>query len=305
MDKKDTLLIDFAITFKCNYRCPYCDQGIDKTDYQSADNEVCDSIIDFVKKYDKTIILQLVGGEPTIHPRFIDIVTTIAKSGNYFQTCTNFSKPIEYWEKLVEILQDKLCRLQVSYHPTQIKDKQEFIQKLLRFNEIKHKDTQFILASVLTETNYNDILDLQEKLKNSDIKLELQHERDTKGNFLEYNDKLKNLLQKSFHIEGMDKIQNNSSYGIECSAGKNFITIGPDGNIGRCYQAPNSYYCLGNITTKFKLYKHNIPCMCEKCYCNLPFTHGCLNFKNKNILFANLLNIMDKTKINNKIKELL
>lgn len=281
MKIKDAMLIDFAITGKCNYKCPYCDQGPFKQNNKSADDEICDKLIDFIINYPKTVILQLVGGEPTIHPRFMDIAKKTAESGNYLQTCTNFSNPVEFWEELVSILKDKLCRLQVSFHPTQIKNKDEFIDKIIKFEKIKHPNTEFIVSCVLTEDNYSDIIQLREALKDTKISFELQHERDPYGNYTKYNEKLKKLLEESPHVKGLDAISNKSSYGIKCSAGANFITISPQGEIRRCYGEANCLYHMGNIKSKFFIYKRSIPCMCKHCTCNLPFTHGCLNFNKK------------------------
>lgn len=305
MVKDKLLLIDFCITLKCNYRCPYCDQGINKTDYPSASEDVAKSMISFLKNLDRTAILQLVGGEPTIHPYFLELAKTVVDNNHYFQTCTNFSKPLAYWENLVNLLGDKFYRVQVSYHPSQIKDKSEFIDKLLQFNKIKNDNTKLILASVLTEENFEDIKYITSKLENSGIVLEIQLKRDIQGNYIEYSPELKEFLTKCKIQKGQADIKAKSSFGIECSAGKDFITISPYGDIGRCYSNVNKLYSLGNICTKYRLYKNSIPCMDSHCVCPLPIQHGCLNFKNKNVVLANILHTSSKMHLDNIVKRFL
>ena len=223
-----------------------------------------------------------------MHRRFLELVKVAVDNGHYIQTCTNFSKPLDFWDKFVSMAKDRLCKLQISYHPTQIKDKDEFISKIKNITKALSKNTEFILSAVLSDENYDDIIRLQKELKGTAIELELQHLRELDGSYVKYSPKLQNLLESCAKVEGLDKVSNNKSFGILCSTGKNFFTIGITGDIGRCYRM-NDLYHLGNITEKLYLYKTKLPCIAKQCNCTLPYTHGCLDFSHKMPLFAKFL----------------
>lgn len=298
--------IDFVITLKCNYRCPYCDQGTNKDNYISASDEVVDAFIDYLKTTPKKYRIHIVGGEPTIHPRFMDVIEGIIKYGHTFEIGSNFSLPLKFWKKVVDSAGENLTIVQVSYHPTQIKDKKAFCDKVIEFSKMKNPKTRFFISAVLNEENYDEIVHFQQLTEGHNIELELQHERDLKGNFVQYNDKLSKFLENNTHIDGMDLLKENNLYGTICTTGINFFSIGPDGNIIRCYGDQSRLTSLGNIKDFCGEYKFPMPCFSEKCTCTLPYQYGCIHTEKKNMPLANVLKFASKhRKLSNLLKKIM
>jgi hypothetical protein len=76
-----------------------------------------DEYIFYVKSLypNKYIQLELIGGEPTLHPDLVDFCEKISHIPNIFTTIyTNFSKPAEYYLKLLNI--DNRLSLILSWH---------------------------------------------------------------------------------------------------------------------------------------------------------------------------------------------
>lgn len=307
-NKKIINTIDFAITMKCNYKCPYCDQGADKKKYEAASDEVVDAFIRLLRteQFKNWGIIQLVGGEPTIHKRFWDLVNVIVETGNKFQICTNFSQNSEFYEKLIKLSGDKFHRMQISFHPSQIRDIDEFITKIFKFNKNKHKDTIFIISSVLTEENFEQIKYLKSKLDEKKLKIELQHQRTTEQKFVQYPQELDSFIKRESNVDFLDFSKEINPFGLKCHTGINFFTLCTDGSANRCYGNSGFLTSLGNIKNgTFSTYKHVMPCLSEQCTCTLPAQCGMIDFENKNIIFSKFLRKIKSKKVKKIIRYLI
>ncbi len=301
-------LIDFLITAKCNYHCEYCDQGTDKRKYPQASDAVIDSFISLLKTsfFKNWGIVQLVGGEPTIHPRFIEVVQSIVETENKFQICTNFSKSTEFFLDLIKMAGENFYRMQISFHPSQIKDIDEFIDKSITFYKAKNNDTKFIISSVLTEQDFEKIKYLDKKLSDNGLILDLQHERTEDGFFIKYSEELDDYISNHKKVDCANFSEKINPYGIECFTGINFFAIDALGNCKRCYGDNNYLSRLGNITDgTFNPYNMPIPCLSQKCTCTLPAQCGMINFKKKDVNLADSLKNITNQKDQGEVRKYL
>jgi len=300
--------IDFLITLKCNYSCPYCDQGSNKEKYISDSDETVDSFISLIskKEFKNWGVVQLVGGEPTIHNRFFDLAENIVRTGNKLQICTNFSKNMDFWRKLIKLAQNNLHRLQISFHPSQINDIDEFIKKIIEFNKLKNTNTIFIVSACLTEETFSDIKYLKKELMVHNIEVQLQHQRTTSQEYIKYPDELDKYIQNNETIGYIDFSRKMKSFGLKCHSGINFFVIEPDGEAHRCHTYNGIIHSMGNIKDNtFSTYNNVMPCLADKCTCTLAAQCGMIKFNEKNTLLAKIYSISNTKKINVYIKKLL
>ena len=70
---------EWHITDICNYNCPYCNQNHNK---KHCSGQIIDKVIDFLPKLEGEWLIKLIGGEPSMHPRFFEICKRIVSSGH-------------------------------------------------------------------------------------------------------------------------------------------------------------------------------------------------------------------------------
>lgn len=86
-DKKIPIIGTLEITYGCNFRCVHC-----YADNKHSDECLSyDEIVDLVDQMTEagTFFLTLSGGDPLVHPRFIDIYRYIKNKGMFVEVFTN------------------------------------------------------------------------------------------------------------------------------------------------------------------------------------------------------------------------
>lgn len=94
------------ITNACNLQCPTCFASSEGHDFLSS-NEVNFMLDKFIEQEGHPEVIQFSGGEPTIHPKILDIIS-LAKSKNFKYVMLNtngirISKEIDFVEKLSQL----------------------------------------------------------------------------------------------------------------------------------------------------------------------------------------------------------
>ena len=161
--------IGFNITRACNYSCSYCVQ--DQQDFQVSHLplEFITRVIDICASHGKVTALNFSGGEPTVHPRFYDILSYARASGEWNLQCTtNGSGGKEYFKKARSI--DNRLRHGVSihfdhYHTSNIK---EIIEELALFAD---RQTLLILFMPGKIEEVNNIIEFAKSSKNIDVNI--------------------------------------------------------------------------------------------------------------------------------------
>ncbi len=92
--------IVWDLTYKCNLKCVYC--GAEKCEKSAIDfNTDWEKIVnDFVEN--KVNYVELLGGEPLLHPHFFDICWLLKNNGIDFSVITNAQFPVTYADSLIE-----------------------------------------------------------------------------------------------------------------------------------------------------------------------------------------------------------
>lgn len=99
----------------CNYSCDFCSgPRVRKLTRRGRTNEDIKKVIDFFNGTDKTWLLGMSGGEPTIHPFFGDLVNGL-KEKHYFFFFTNLTFDVEKFVNLLPA--DRVQYMKTSLHP--------------------------------------------------------------------------------------------------------------------------------------------------------------------------------------------
>ena len=114
----------YEITTNCNYYCDYCDIA-NKEEYSSINT--VNNVIKFLTYIynnmsdNDTMRIQIMGGEPTVHPHFEYFVNEIYKLKNIkLIIITNFSADVELYDRLCNNNTLKDLTWYLSYHENHI-----------------------------------------------------------------------------------------------------------------------------------------------------------------------------------------
>ncbi len=141
--KNPEFQVNWIITRKCNYDCNYC-TVVDNKNGFFVDKESLVTAIDKLQKIQKEKFhFVLSGGEPTIHPNYIDLLLEVFskfKDRARVTTITNLSKPMSFYSKLIDSIGEykNQIRFITSYH-FDFARKENFIEriKFLHSNQVK------------------------------------------------------------------------------------------------------------------------------------------------------------------------
>ncbi len=306
--------IHFDITEFCNYHCEYCYQGIAKIHKHISEN-VYNNFFDFLSNLKDQFTVHLIGGEPFLYPNFFNMVERIVSMGHKISCTTNFSHSKNILEKFVSIAKGNISFIEISIHLTQIKNLDEFIDKLLWFKSISYlKFEDFQLNSIMLEDNFLQIKQLREKIESIGFKLNIQRVFDNNG-YCTYSEEIEKWLEINncidiplYMVIGKDFA---NVCGVACRTGNKFFKILIDGKVTRCFNDQEyGYNLLGNMneSSKVKILQDYCPCLSvnNKCRCYAGFIKlGQIDIQNKNIYkykkikyFSNLNKKLLKTKMN-------
>jgi len=276
MSAKDKF-IHFTTTWICNFRCEYCSVGHNdpkklarKIPYYHAPDEVVNGVIAQMQTGEYSEIL-LSGGEPTIHPRILDIAEAAGKAGMIVQITTNFSQSNDLFRKI-----ENLCELNlgVSLHLSQI-DIEAYIKKMVDFHKGKQKRTKFYSTVVITNHEFDTCVKIKERLSKHGITLHLRAMMEGGKIYGKYHQRILDYAKKN-HINlnpsGMFAMP---TMGKRCTAGKNSIKITNAGDVYRCVCRSMPGGKLGSLKS-FKKNDEPEPCTVSTCNCSIYNMRGAI-----------------------------
>ena len=123
----DIVLINWSMTTVCNYKCSYCPSTLHDGLYKFPNNT--QDILDFLteiqnKNKEKKIYLAILGGEPTLWPKFNEFLQAV-DDNVYIEIMSNGSRPLKWWKNNIDNL-DRLYQVVLTYH-SEYADKDKFI----------------------------------------------------------------------------------------------------------------------------------------------------------------------------------
>lgn len=96
----DCAIVTLFMHNVCNYNCSYCSDYHRDGSYRWRDDWTPYlKFLSEVEKRNKYVYVEVLGGEPTLWPKFNEFVDTISKPTTFVEFSTNASRTIRYWEQ--------------------------------------------------------------------------------------------------------------------------------------------------------------------------------------------------------------
>lgn len=159
----DTVMITWSMTTLCNYRCSYCPSNLHDGAYKfpTDTHDILDFLTDVQNKNkEKKIYLAILGGEPTLWPKFNEFLQSI-DDDVYIEIMSNGSQPLQWWK---DINLDRIYLLALTYH-SEFANKDKFVE-LCEFLAKNIKN--FLHISIMVPPDDTECIRLYNILKNID-----------------------------------------------------------------------------------------------------------------------------------------
>ena len=287
----DTYYIMAYIIDVCNLSCSYCYNAKNRT-YSKLDlHYLYQYVLNIKSLTKKNIVLQIIGGESTLHPDLYDFCKKMNEIKDIeIVIYSNGSQTIEYYSNLLNI---NCVNVDFSYHSINNLINKSFIIKIAKLNSYEKFKDRFTVT-IMAEQNLNLKLVLnlcqQLKIEKSKIDISLIY---INGKQLKYSDDMlqfifKNKIVydeieiidkygKSMTIDPsfIDKYRFSDFIGWKCNAGKTTNYIHVNGNIYNCQaEYVENKHHKSNIysikSTNLISNKMTI-CTCKYCMCDQSY----------------------------------
>jgi len=152
-------ILEWECVLECNYKCAYCTNGhngvLPTPIRYEKDKQKVFAFIEMLKQKYPDDELFLFGGEPFVHPFIDEIIGRLNKVGMKFIIQTNGSIP----SKILDVAQQHQFQIQISVHPSEIKDKNRYIEGIAAIQHLARRvDVMYIGKPSLNY--YKEVLDV-------------------------------------------------------------------------------------------------------------------------------------------------
>lgn len=262
-------VVSWNINTACNYRCSYCTQRFLESRAQWADD-----VPRFVAAFAKLPgdwEIKISGGEPFVHPRFLELAAGLVRAGRRVAVVTNLSARWELIEGYLEATAARPGVFSASMHLEYV-EPEAFMDKLAAVAAI-HRGPVAATA-VATRASLPRLPSLVARFAERGLTLRVQPEKQDRD-VIEYTpDERAQLLALGGH-NGTGEVEP-SFLGRMCWAGARYLIVDHRGEAWRCYPA-RRYRTerLGNLLDgSFRLRMSPEPCRYDYCNCTVPQQRG-------------------------------
>lgn len=284
-ENHDCCIVTLFIHNVCNYSCSYCSDYHRDGSHRWPDKwEPYINLITELKKRNKYLYIEVLGGEPTVWPKFQDFVDTISDPNVFVEYSTNASRTLRYWEQF----RTQRAFVFLSWH-FEFADDDHFF----KVAEIMQHKASVSIPLMITPDNFERAKVLYERLKVLDVECTPKFTRTSINGhtYFDYTDEQREWIQKNgfykmkpfgidwkfpqnLHFNGekvkfmtvLDKNMHRFK-GFTCTAGIKRFLVDPNGDIKRCTK--NVGGVIGNIFEEYTLPEDPIVCNYEACPCKL------------------------------------
>lgn len=177
-----SIMIDWYIGKKCNFSCSYCADFIHDNYSAHVPFSKMKIFVDkIVERYGSQIHWSLTGGEPTLNPEFLDLLSYLQDKKYHISVCTNGSRNLNYLLTMFEHIDN----LTFSLHFEHISNRlDEYLEKIIElenwrntWNKNKNRGWNLnqlppkqMIVRLMVLPGYNkEIEELTEKFKSAGI----------------------------------------------------------------------------------------------------------------------------------------
>lgn len=285
---QDSIKIEWNLGKRCNYDCSYCPSSIHDSTSPHTDIKILKATVDKLMKLGKPIRLSFTGGEPTVHPKFKELIQYCKHVGiRWISVTTNGTLPYEFYASL------DIDQLVFSIH-LEYDWKRVFntVESIVNLTKIK------VIAQIMAHHNYMPaVLQLRAKCLLAEIPSTVRRIRWTEGdhdlfddlryhpddlNWIKEQDatvpgncviSINNQDEQIMHANDIIKLHLNKFKDWTCNAGLESLMINWDGGVHRATCRVGG--SLGNIHGEtFNVSSEPVICTRDWCTCaaDIPLT---------------------------------
>jgi MoaA/NifB/PqqE/SkfB family radical SAM enzyme len=280
----NTIKIEWNLGKRCNFDCSYCPSSIHDNSSPHTDIEILKTTVDKLVALNKPIRLSFTGGEPTVHPKFEELINYCKNQGvSWISVTTNGTLPFEFYSK--QRVDQYVFSVHMEYDVRRVLDtivntKELFPGKIL-VHVMAHQDhmkrTRYI-AGALSASNIphavrrvrwtqgdHDLFD-DMRYNAEDLEWVKEYEATVEANCVIDDD-------KKMHANDIIKLHFNKYKDWSCNAGIESLMINWDGEVHRATCRVGG--SLGNIYQGTLVVPDN-PVICDRNFCtcaaDIPLT---------------------------------
>lgn len=273
----------WTCTTTCTYKCSYCTPEHHDGKFRWIDDY--SSIIEFTNNFRKgfPLVFDIMGGEPTLWPdlnSFCNDLVNYTDEVTAITFTTNGNRTLNYWKKFTAPIDE----LGFSFHP-EFSNEDHFLEI---FSEL-HTRYRVLCYILMRPQDFEKSKNFFQKLNGSNLEINvvvklISDWHNGTGIIPGYTDEMIEFSLKSISktkikskkdfmltVNGQEQdvrllinSKQNNYLGWECYAGRDYLTIGPDGIVSGSTCGLNSNY--GNIYDGTVVVPTN-PIICTKNYC--------------------------------------
>jgi MoaA/NifB/PqqE/SkfB family radical SAM enzyme len=283
-----SIKIEWNLGKRCNYDCSYCPSSIHDNTSPHTDIEILKSTVDKLMTLGKPIRLSFTGGEPTVHPKFRELLMYCKHVGiSWISVTTNGTLPTEFYSSL------PIDQLVVSIH-----FEYDWMRVVKTTMKVRAMSNISVIGQIMAHHNYmKEVVQVQAMLLQDgtpstvrrirwtegdhdlfddmryhpdDLKLVKRLESTVKANTVIINN---DKTEKLYHANDIIKLHLNKFKGWSCNAGIESLMINWDGDVHRATCRVGG--SIGNIYQgTFEVPKEPVICTRDNCTCaaDIPLT---------------------------------
>lgn len=269
--------LEWELTTRCNYDCSYCTQRqYAALSWGDCRDDVVDAVLRLLRSRRGSWLVKLSGGEPFLHPRFLEIAGAIAAMGHRVSTTTNFSVPQRVLQRFLDVAGGQLEYLTASVHLEQVRDLPGFVEKARWFQKAKPASARFVVTTVGVESALEPLRSLAGTFDAAAIPFEVAPLKDGTS-FVTYRDPAFVRFMESRPLGRVEEIRGSRLVGTLCHTGSQFVRITLDGDALRCYNL-QPRFALGNVLEGVRWLDGPKPCLARECTCVVPANRHMIEF---------------------------
>lgn len=167
-------VIEWSLHNVCNYDCSYCGEENKIGDLRWKPISTYKLYIDkLIRASGSNVWFLITGGEPTLYPNFIELITYLKSKGAYIGLISNGSRTLRWWEECKQA--NAIDSLYISCHTEKIKDYEHIASVLNIFHDSTTKTNCFIISTPETIGQVVDSVNFLEENTASKIEVKFMN----------------------------------------------------------------------------------------------------------------------------------
>lgn len=272
-------VVSWNMNTTCNYRCSYCTQRFldDRGRWARDVPRFIEAFLGLPGQWE----VKLSGGEPFVHPGFLEVVAALAARGFRVGVVTNFSADEATLAAFLDAAGAQLSMLSASLHleyvafdPKASRSLADFIQRARFVKARLPAGASLCVTCVATRDNLPRMPALRATFDEAGIVFKAQPEKQGRD-VIAYTPHERSLLDELGGHNLTGHIAPDFG-GQPCWAGARYFIVDDRGNAFRCYPARRyRVEHMGNLLDgSFRLASGPSSCLYRYCNCTVPIARG-------------------------------